>query len=127
MNIFLHFSRRVDLNHICNKKCVKSLTEEIFRETNSLVTCLVKPPLLWRNFCQKSVTENSRNFPTVVCKTFSRNISWIHLFSKNVIFTNFLSKMHSAQCGNSRNSLSSIFGGKIFDFSVKTAYYCLLE
>ena len=35
-----------------------------FRQINSLVTYLVKP-LLSRNFCQKCVRENSRNFHTV--------------------------------------------------------------
>ena len=34
-----------------------SLTEKIFREINSLVK-----PLVSRNFCQKSVRENFRNF-----------------------------------------------------------------
>ena len=41
-----------------------SLTEKIFRQINSLVTSLVKS-LLSRNFCQKSVRENFRNFHTV--------------------------------------------------------------
>ena len=38
-----------------------SLTEKKFREINFLVTYLVKP-LLSRNFCQKCVRKNSRNF-----------------------------------------------------------------
>ena len=42
------------------------LTEKIFRKINSLVTYLVKS-LLSRNFCQKCVRENSRNFHTVHC------------------------------------------------------------
>ena len=41
-----------------------SLTEKIFRQINSLVTCLVKP-LHSRNFWQKCVRENLRNFHTV--------------------------------------------------------------
>ena len=41
-----------------------SLTEKNFRETNSLVISLVKL-LLSRNFVQKSVRENFRNFHTV--------------------------------------------------------------
>ena len=45
-----------------------SLTEKIFRKINSLVTYLVKP-LVSRNFCQKCVTENFRNFHTVSCGT----------------------------------------------------------
>ena len=36
-----------------------------FREISSLVTSLVKP-LLSRNFCQKSLTVNFRNFHTVL-------------------------------------------------------------
>ena len=38
-----------------------SLTKEKFRQINSLVIYLVKP-LLSRNFCQKYVRENFRNF-----------------------------------------------------------------
>ena len=38
--------------------------QKIFRQINSLVTYLVKL-LLPRNFCQKCVRENSRNFHTV--------------------------------------------------------------
>ena len=41
-----------------------SLIKEIFRQINSIVTYLVKP-LLSRNFSQKCVRENSRNFHTV--------------------------------------------------------------
>ena len=41
------------------------LTKKIFRQINSLVTYLVKP-LLSRNFCQKCVRENVRNFLTVL-------------------------------------------------------------
>ena len=44
-------------------KTRNSLTWKIFRQINSLVTYLVKP-LLSRNFCQKCVGENSRNFHT---------------------------------------------------------------
>ena len=39
-----------------------SFTEKIFRQSNSLVNTLIS-----RNFCQKSVRENSRNFHTVRC------------------------------------------------------------
>ena len=42
-----------------------SLTEKKIREINSLAIFLVKT-LLSRNFCQKSVRENFRNFHTVV-------------------------------------------------------------
>ena len=45
-----------------------SLTKNFFRQINSLVTYLVKP-LLSRNFCQKCVRENSRNFHTM-CSEF---------------------------------------------------------
>ena len=46
------------------REILSNHTEEIFREINSLVTYLVKS-LLSRNFCQKCVRENSRNFHTV--------------------------------------------------------------
>ena len=41
-----------------------SLTKKKFRQINSLATYLVKS-LLSRNFCQKCLRENSRNFHTV--------------------------------------------------------------
>ena len=48
-----------------------SLTKEIFRQINYLATYLLVKPLLSRNFCQKYVRENFRNFLTVLWK-FSR-------------------------------------------------------
>ena len=45
-------------------------THEKFRQINSLVFSLVKT-LLSRNFCQKSVTVNFRNFHTVCRKSES--------------------------------------------------------
>ena len=42
-----------------------SLTKNFFRQINSLVTYLVKP-FLSRNFWQKCVRENARNFHTVL-------------------------------------------------------------
>ena len=48
-----------------------SLAEKKFRQNNYLVISLVKP-LLWRNFCQKYVRENFRNFHTVLC-VFQKN------------------------------------------------------
>ena len=41
-----------------------ALTENFFRQINYLVISLVKP-LLSRNFCQKCVRVNFRNYPTV--------------------------------------------------------------
>ena len=87
-----------------------SLTEKIFREINSLVTSLVKT-LVSRNFCQKRVRENSRNFHIVHCtvgknKKFSlskktrSNQFFTSLFSKTVTFTKFLRWMRR---DNSRN------------------------
>ena len=75
-----------------------SLTKEKFRQINSLVIYLVKP-LLSRNFCQKYVRENFRNFHTVIWKheKFSITLFWqkklkggwgIRLFTRN-IFSNF--------------------------------------
>ena len=40
---------------------------KIFRQINALVTYLLKP-LLSRNFCQKCVRENDRNFHTVILR-----------------------------------------------------------
>ena len=51
-----------------NKKF--SLNEKIFREISYLVTSLVKP-LFSRNFCQKSVRENFRNFHTVSVEMYN--------------------------------------------------------
>ena len=45
-----------------------SLTEKKFRQINYLVISLVKP-LLSRNFCEKSVRENSGNFHTVALRS----------------------------------------------------------
>ena len=45
-------------------KTRNSLSPNFFRQINSLVTYLVTP-LLSRNFCQKCVRENSRDFHTV--------------------------------------------------------------
>ena len=47
--------------------------EKIFRQINSLVISLVKP-LLSRNFCQKSVKVNHRNFHTVQWSNYIRCI-----------------------------------------------------
>ena len=54
------------------------LTKEIFRQINSLVIYLVKP-LLSRNFCQKCVRENSRNFHTV--RAVQSEYDWRNDFS----------------------------------------------
>ena len=51
-----------------------SLTEKIFRQINSLVIYLLKP-LLSRNFYQKCVRGNSRNFHTVSHEILSK-IPW---------------------------------------------------
>ena len=59
-------------------KNLLSLTEKIFRQITILVISLVKV-LLSRNFCQKRVRENSRNFHTV---------------PHNVEITGILSHMH---------------------------------
>ena len=54
----------------CNNKNLLSPKKKIFREINCLVISLVKP-LLSRNFRQKSVTVNFRNFHTVCRKSES--------------------------------------------------------
>ena len=69
-----------------------SLSPKKFRQINSLVTYLVNP-LLSRNFWQKCVRGNSRNFHTV-CDTDSG--TWFH-----EIFFNSEYKVHSVvYCGN---------------------------
>ena len=50
--------------HTLWKKHKISLTQNIFREINSLVTSLIKT-LLSRNFCQKTLRVNFGNFHTV--------------------------------------------------------------
>ena len=56
-------------------KTRNSLSQNIFfRQINSLVTYLVKP-LLSRNFFQKWVRENSRNFHTVVWKLINFTVT----------------------------------------------------
>ena len=52
-----------------------------FRQINSLVTYFVKP-LLSRNFCQKCVRENSRNFHTVHFKYSTRSVKNSELYSR---------------------------------------------
>ena len=49
-----------------------TVTQKKFRQINSLVFSLVKT-LLSRNFCQKSVTVNFRNFHTVYVLIISCN------------------------------------------------------
>ena len=62
-----------------------SLTEIFFREISSLVTSLVKT-LLSRNFCQKSVRVNFRNFHTVyMCVESTEIYSYTYIFSKNFV------------------------------------------
>ena len=53
--------------------------QKIFRQINSLVTYFVKP-LLSRNFCQKCVRENFRNFHTVQC---GNTEIYSHIFREN--------------------------------------------
>ena len=66
-----------------------SLTKNIVRQINSLVTYLVKP-LLSRNFCQKCVRENSRNFHTVSCNKNLQNIRAVIQLPNSVINLNYL-------------------------------------
>ena len=68
MHTYICTAHSAEKQEILSPHCGKiqkfTLTEKIFRQINSLVTYLVKP-LLSRNFCQKCVRENSRNFHTV--------------------------------------------------------------
>ena len=81
-----------------------SLTEEIFREINSLLTYLVNS-LLSRNFCQKSVRENFRNFHTVLweCQDFSAT-----QILREINFTD--KRERERQCGNYGILVSHFFG-----------------
>ena len=64
-----------------------TLTEKIFRQINYLVILLVKP-LLSRNFCQKRVRVNFRNFHTVSCGTvLSSSFLLEKIFREIVILT----------------------------------------
>ena len=66
--------------HCVEKREILSHKKKI-RQINSLVTYLVKP-LLSRNFCQKIVRVNSRNFHTVALRTFFlQNFREINVFS----------------------------------------------
>ena len=75
-----------------------SLTEKIFREINSLVTYLVKP-LVSRNFCQKSVRENFRNFHIVLSHNMKK-FRVINSLQEKVDFTNFSLKSHKRNSVN---------------------------
>ena len=99
---FSRLKTRILLNTVW-KNGKFGLTEKIFRQINSLVICLVKP-LFSRNFCRKSVRLKFHYFHTVHCgktrnslsshwKFFSSN----QLFSKSVIFTEFLLKMRERE------------------------------
>ena len=68
-----------------NKKF--SLTEKIFREINYSLTPLVKT-LVSRNFSQKCVRENSRNFHTVGNKS-GLYVEKIRFFSFDKILREF--------------------------------------
>ena len=57
-----------------------SLTENFFRQISSLVTSLLKT-LISRNFCQKCVIVNFRNFHTALCISL--------FFGKNFVKTTF--------------------------------------
>ena len=70
-----------------------TLTEIFFRQINSLVICLVNA-LLSRNFCQKSVRVNFRNFHTV-CTVEITDLYCHDFFRKNSVKLTFT----IAQCG----------------------------
>ena len=59
------FTKKVQDSHLTVWKNAKfTFTEKIFRQINYLVISLVKP-LLSRNFCQKCMRVNFRNFHNV--------------------------------------------------------------
>ena len=78
-NVFTKEIARVNLTkYFLVRHCVHStvwknekftLTQNFSRQINYLVILLVKP-LLSRNFCQKRVSFNFRNFHTTVCPSF---------------------------------------------------------
>ena len=105
------------------KNAKLSLTKKLFREINSLVTSLVKT-VLPRNFSQKCVRENFRNFLTEHQIT-----NLVNFLSKTNAFTKCLRKKHereflqfphcahcTAHCGVSENFVSPL------NFSVKTIF-----
>ena len=60
-----------------------TVTHKKFRQINSLVFSLVKT-LLSRNFCQRSVTVNFRNFHTVAVTHFWQKIRESNGFTKGI-------------------------------------------
>ena len=74
-----------------------TLTKIIFRQINSLVIYLVNA-LVSRNFCQKSVRVNFRNFHSVMPTDHSVEISWFFI-------TQILREIIS---GNSRSAKPAI-------------------
>ena len=68
--IYSHWKIFCQITYLAQcEKTRNSLSTNIFREINYSVTSVVKT-LLSRNFCQKSVRENFRDFHTVLCGNF---------------------------------------------------------
>ena len=67
-NIFKQVWILVFVHHSLVRKMKKLLSRKKFCQINDLVISLVKP-LLSRNFCQKIIRENCRNFHTacIIC------------------------------------------------------------
>ena len=97
---------------------VFSLIKKEFRQINFLVIYLVKP-LLSRNFCQKSVRENLRNFHTVVILQKFRQINilqkkfTINWFDGKEFAWQIVSQFSTLWWGNYRNLLSRFFGKNV--------------
>ena len=76
----VHVRTKCTFHTVENEKF--TLTQKIFRQINSLVK-----PLLSRNFCQKCVRENSRNFHTVQCTFVEVTESYCHKNSVKLVFS----------------------------------------
>ena len=100
-NITRYYSLSYSLLYTLWKNEKFTLTEIFFRQINSLVIYLVNA-LLSRNFCQKSVRVNLRNFHTVtlwknekftLTKIFFRQINSLVIYFVNVLVSrNFFQK-----------------------------------
>ena len=104
-NIFKQVWILVFVHHSLVRKMKKLLSRKKFCQINDLVISLVKP-LLSRNFCQKIIRENCRNFHTacIICMYVlqrngnkNREINLEDMKPRWVYFTELFCKKITAQ------------------------------
>ena len=91
---FWHNYEKISAQYVhtqCGKTWNSLSLKKKIRQINYLVISLVKP-LLSRNFCQKSVRENFRNFHTLPLLLWIQNISW-NRWLEYITLTKFLLKI----------------------------------